>query len=272
MTFDTRTMSSLKALHTSAGLGEDVMTAEFESIKNPSNDDILCGKNKICIKHPGSKSFRRIIESYTLKYQQASSRNEKMEVTKEIFDKLQTRRFLKYNEETDMWETLHPLAIRDKIGHALRFSNRKGSSAIRKQVRRSTSDLSNLRQPDMTSSSMMHTSNSLGSMDALKVAMQRNMNPLRRSTGSLPFPNLKPSDLEPSPLRVDSAGFSQMTPMGAFSLGGSMHSGFTGPALVKSSPPLNPGDLSWMLQMPLMEEDDGKVFFVNGQPQHQASV
>jgi hypothetical protein len=269
MTFDTRTMSSLKAVHTATGLGEDVMTAEFESIKKPSNEDILCGKNKICIKHPGSKSFRHIIEGYTLKYQQASSRNEKMEVTKEIFDKLQTRRFLKYNEETDMWESLHPLAIRDKIGHALRFSNRKGPSAIRKQVRRSNSDLTSLRQADLASSASLTTSNSLGSMDALKAAMLRN--PLRRSTGSFPFPNLKPADLEPNPLRVDSSGF-QVTPLGAFSLGGSMHSGFTTSAVVKSSPPLNPGDLSWMLQMPLMEEDDGKVFFVNGQPQHQASV
>jgi len=270
MTFDTRTMSSLNAVHSATGLGEDLMTAEFESIKHPSDEDILCGKNKICIKHPGSKSFRRIIESYTLKYQQASSRNEKMEVTKEIFDKLQTRRFLKYNEETDMWETLHPLAIRDKIGHALRFSNRKGSNAIRKQVRRSTSDLTSLRQVGLTkSSSLMTTSNSLGSMDALKAAMQRH--PLRRSTESLPFPNLKPADLEPNPLRVDSSGF-QVTPMGACSLGGSMHSGFTTPSVIKSSPPLNPGDLSWMLQMPLMEEDDGKVFFANGQPQHHATV
>lgn len=49
-----------------------------------------------------------------------------MDITKEIFHKLEHHRFLKFDEEQKCWHTLHPLAVRDKIGHALRFSNRKG--------------------------------------------------------------------------------------------------------------------------------------------------
>jgi hypothetical protein len=150
---------------------ENCMSGDCESVMTALPEDILCGvsdllvtyntgsipspidatltslslivtiqKNKICMTHEGSKNFRRVIESYTLKYQQATSRQAKMNVTKEIFDQFQTRRFLKYNDETGMWEVLHPLAVRDKIGHALRFSNRKGSTSIRKQVRRSNPD------------------------------------------------------------------------------------------------------------------------------------
>lgn len=122
------------------------MTAEFQTVANPKAEDILCGKDKRCIKHEGSREFRRIIESYTLQYQQASSRQEKMDITKEIFDSLQSRRFLKFNEDTNLWETLHPLAVRDKIGHALRFSNRKGASTIRSKVSRNGSN------PDICSS------------------------------------------------------------------------------------------------------------------------
>jgi len=51
------------------------------------------------LSHEGSKEFRKLIDSYTLPYQQASTRQEKMDVTKEIFDLLQAKRFLKMNEE-----------------------------------------------------------------------------------------------------------------------------------------------------------------------------
>lgn len=180
MTYDTRTMAN------SSGLGGEDPAVEFQTVKNPLPTDILCGKNKICIKHEGSKSFRRIIESYTQKYQDAASRNEKMEVTKEIFDRLQSRRFLKYNEETDLWETLHPLAVRDKIGHALRFSNRKGNTTIRKQVvRHSASDMAALQSGDIDT--IRRSAMSMGCMDGMglrKSHSKQALNKLRASTGS----------------------------------------------------------------------------------------
>lgn len=130
----------------------DNLNIEFESVKEPKNTDILCGKDKRCIKHEGSRDFRKIIESYTSQYQMAASRQEKMDITKQIFDRLQSRRFLKFNDDTDMWETLHPLAVRDKIGHALRFSNRKGSGTIRNKVRSSGSLSSILSNSSLASS------------------------------------------------------------------------------------------------------------------------
>jgi len=147
---------------------ETAMNIKFESVAVPKKDDILCGKNKECIKHEGSQDFRRIVESYTVQYQQAKSRQAKMDVTKTIFDSLQSRRFLKFNDETGMWETLHPLAVRDKIGHALRFSNRRGGSTIRSKVRMGSN-------PDLVGSLALNESPGSLANDLL----------LRRSTGNL---------------------------------------------------------------------------------------
>ena len=272
MTFDTRTM----AVNSSTGLiGDEPMTVEFESVKTPLPSDILCGKNKICIKHPGSRSFRAIIESYTLKYQQASSRNEKMEVTKEIFDKLQTRRFLKYNEENDMWETLHPLAVRDKIGHALRFSNRKGSTSIRKQVRRSTSDMASLQQADMAS---MRPSMSMGCIDSFNVSCNKpRQNVLRNSTGNMPFSGLmlnQSNDMQTSmqPLSTfSSLGLgNHMLNNNNTGMNSNLNAVFPLRTPSTQAPPSKDNDLSWMMQMPLLDMDaEGQVYMVNGQQQVQ---
>lgn len=64
-----------------------------------------------------------------------------MDITKEIYDRLENHRFLKFDDEQKVWQTLRPLAVRDKIGHALRFSNRKGqgSASARKKIRRTIS-------------------------------------------------------------------------------------------------------------------------------------
>lgn len=104
------------------------------------DDDVLCGKNKECLEHPGSKSFREVVDRYVERYQQADSKYMKMEITKEIYQHLsqQSSRFLKFNSKTGMWQELTSSAVRDKIGHALRFANR------RKRNRRSKEGASNV--------------------------------------------------------------------------------------------------------------------------------
>lgn len=90
-------------------------------------EDILCGKEKHCVSHPGSLNFRAVIDKYASKYQEAVTKQEKMNVTKEIYDSLGTQnsRFLKYNAKAEGWEELSSLLARDKISHALRFANRE---------------------------------------------------------------------------------------------------------------------------------------------------
>ena len=84
----------------------------------PTEDDVLCGKNKDCVNFPGSVRFREIVDAYAHRYATASSKFEKMVITKTIYDKvIRTSRFLKYNEKEEVWEEISMMAARDKIGH-----------------------------------------------------------------------------------------------------------------------------------------------------------
>jgi len=87
----------------------------------------ITGKEKHCVSHPGSISFRRVIEENASKYQEAVTKQDRMQVTKTIYDYLgsQNSRFLKYNTSESAWEELTSLLARDKISHALRFANRE---------------------------------------------------------------------------------------------------------------------------------------------------
>jgi len=48
----------------------------------PTNEDILCGKDKNCVHAPGSVRFRSIIESYRAKYANSLTKFDKMQITK----------------------------------------------------------------------------------------------------------------------------------------------------------------------------------------------
>jgi len=102
-------------------------TLNDEIIFDINDSDILCGKEKHCVSHPGSLNFRAAIDKYASKYQEAVTKQEKMNVTKEIYDSLgsQNSRFLKFNADAKGWEELSSLLARDKISHALRFANRE---------------------------------------------------------------------------------------------------------------------------------------------------
>lgn len=105
--------------------------------------DILCGKDKACVNHPGSKRYRDVIESFRFRYQRATTKFEKMTITKEIYDSLKTGcRFLKYSEQQQSWEELSSMAARDKIGHSLRFANRTNRRKNTRGHKRSNSNSS----------------------------------------------------------------------------------------------------------------------------------
>lgn len=117
-------------------------TAICEVIAKPTQNDILCGKEKQCLRHPGSRRFREVIESYHERYRNTNRKGDKMNLTKEILAALSrsSARFLKFNNEANGWEELTEIAARDKISHALRnfrVISRKG--IIRRHLHRSTS-------------------------------------------------------------------------------------------------------------------------------------
>merc|ERR1712232_716119 len=82
-------------------------------------------------------NFRAVIDKYASKYQEAVTKQEKMNVTKEIYDSLgsQNSRFLKYNAKAEGWEELSSLLARDKISHALRFANREKKAPVASKPR-----------------------------------------------------------------------------------------------------------------------------------------
>lgn len=102
----------------------------------PTELDILCGKTKFIINHPGTIRYNKIVDSFTQRYIQAETKFDKMGVTKSLHDYLKTTsRFLKQNSE-GQWEEITPLAARDKIGHALRFAVKAVSNDDNKKPKR----------------------------------------------------------------------------------------------------------------------------------------
>ena len=56
--------------------------SQEERITQPERLDVLCGKEKVCVQHEGSKRFRIVIESYRDLYAEALTKFDKMTITR----------------------------------------------------------------------------------------------------------------------------------------------------------------------------------------------
>lgn len=133
-------------------------------VNEPSEADILCGQSRVCANHPGNKFFQSVLDDFAYRYERATSKQEKMCMTKEIVSRIHNNRgrFLKQKKD-GTWEEISTVAARDKVSHALRTKvagwkrnqeqQRRGSvtpppgrrssmsrSSIRSQRRRSSSN------------------------------------------------------------------------------------------------------------------------------------
>jgi hypothetical protein len=125
-------------------------------ISEPTISDILCGKDKTYSKHEGNLRFRQLIQDYVEPYQEATTKQEKMQITKEIVRHLQTvwsARFLK--KVGSEWQEISTQNARDKTSHALRFAAGKHS---RKHGSRSASVTSSSRKSKSSSNHRRHVS------------------------------------------------------------------------------------------------------------------
>ena len=250
-------------------LGNSSSSRQRLFVEEPLPDDILCGKDKRCMTHKGSLFFKGLIDAHVVPYREASSRQAKMEVTKTVFDILQTRRFLKWNDKTKEWEVLHPLSIRDKIGHALRFANRKpktslsssssssSASAAKKAVRprRTSSDSSSSSSSDSGATSCRSPScdSSASSSPPKKETSQRDSLEVPPEVSFFSSLSLKKEMGKPKP-KVSSI----MTPGQGRLLGSSSCEEEDLTATFATN------DLLWIMQLPMMEEDpkDRKIYYV----------
>lgn len=102
-------------------------------VYTPREEDVLCGKEKHCIIHPGTRNYRRFIDAYQPRYRAANSKQSRMEITKAIVTTIgQNARFLRYNKELNAYEELSHLEARDKTSHALRTACKRISKHQKK--------------------------------------------------------------------------------------------------------------------------------------------
>jgi len=99
----------------------DKQASESRSrVEVPTTVDILCGQSRVCASHPGNRTFQSVLGDFAHKYDAATSKQEKMQMTKAVVTIIHDSggRFLKH--KNDMWEEISIIAARDKVSHALR--------------------------------------------------------------------------------------------------------------------------------------------------------
>merc|ERR1711907_518373 len=89
-------------------------------VETPTEYDILCGQSRVCSNHRGNKCFQVVLDQFAERYDAATTKQEKMTMTKEVVSILHNAggRFLKLKDGA--WEEISNVAARDKVSHALR--------------------------------------------------------------------------------------------------------------------------------------------------------
>ena len=93
-----------------------------EVIDNPRSKDVLLGRGAACLRHPGNRLFREIIDKAIPNYEKTSSRAHKAEIITIIYESVISNqgRFLKQDKETKKWHTVEKNHVNEKIAHAIR--------------------------------------------------------------------------------------------------------------------------------------------------------
>lgn len=99
---------------------KDPINKKPARVETPTPEDILCGQSRVCASHPGNRNFQQILEDFAHNYDIATSKQEKMQMTKAVVSIIHESggRFLKFKD--GMWEEISTVAARDKVSHALR--------------------------------------------------------------------------------------------------------------------------------------------------------
>jgi hypothetical protein len=89
----------------------------------PRPEDVLFGRGKTVVEHPGNIRFRQVVDLYMLKYT-AAIRTEKTRITEGIMHMVQgsAGRFLRRDDGMN-WEEVDDATAREKVAHA--FRNRR---------------------------------------------------------------------------------------------------------------------------------------------------
>lgn len=161
-------------------------------VENPTDDDILCGQSRVCANHPGNRYFQSVLDEFAGHYDLATSKQEKMCMTKEIVCRIHHNRgrFLKQKKD-GFWEEISTVAARDKVSHALRTKVAGWKRNQEQQEQRGSS----VTPPGGGRRSSM-------SRSSIKLHRRRTSN---NSATSCPEPSSSSSDIVPIPFDGDDA-------------------------------------------------------------------
>ena len=133
------------------------------------DNDVLCTKDKTLLNHPGNCFFRAHIEKMLPTYKRATSKLEKMNITKMIVDELQmihNIRFVKFSEETASWEEVDGFVAREKVGHAIRFAiQREKKQALKADKKKKASLIRKTQKESYNADSDSSSDESTGVLD-----------------------------------------------------------------------------------------------------------
>ena len=109
--------------------------AQSTIIVEPTEFDVLCAKEKFAIVHTGTRRFRSLIDDYQGRYAEATTKEDKMRITKEIVGIVErSGRFLRYTKGAEVpYEELTHLEARDKTSHALRTACKRFRRKMNRQ-------------------------------------------------------------------------------------------------------------------------------------------
>ena len=89
----------------------------------PSPHDVICSQDRTYVKHPGNILFRELIESHLAAYMNATTKQQKMCMTRGIVHQLQSEYGSKFlRPKRQAWQVISESMARDKISHAMRFA------------------------------------------------------------------------------------------------------------------------------------------------------
>jgi len=99
------------------------MEAIYDDIKNPHDNDVVGGRGKGFINHPGNIDYRRLVVFECDRYI-AGSNEEKKRIVSQIINKVKSKnppgRFLNRDKKTDPWTCMDVDKILRKVSHSLR--------------------------------------------------------------------------------------------------------------------------------------------------------
>lgn len=103
---------------------EDGIDFEGASVKDPCENDVLCGRGGSINSHPGNERFRRLVEKRKRVYLTARFKREKRLIASSIVSEIRALdppgRFLARDPKSGMWKDIGDEKARDKTSQALR--------------------------------------------------------------------------------------------------------------------------------------------------------